>query len=103
MLAPLATTPAAAQGRSGRNLRSGVSFDKIPPGKQDEWLELYLKWHRPIMEYQIENGVTIGPTVYANSGHSIEPDLAFMIEPPAAIRPISAVGMRVAVTVTPPV
>jgi len=96
MLAPLATTPAAAQALSGRNLpdkpRIGVSFYKTPPGKQDEWLELYLKWHRPIMEYQIEKGVTISSTVYANSGHSIEPDWDFMIvsfSPPAgSVKPL---------------
>jgi hypothetical protein len=45
-----------------------VSYYKTPPGKQDEWLALYLKWHRPIMDYQIQQGVTTSSTVYAMPG-----------------------------------
>jgi hypothetical protein len=91
-LAPaLAATPACAQAMSGRTLedrpRLSVSYYKTPPGKQDEWLELYLKWHRPIMELQIKEGVTISSTVYANSGHALAPAWDFMIiniSPPAS-------------------
>jgi len=87
---PLASGVASAQAMSGRQLpdreRLSVSYYKVPPGMQDEWLALYLKWHRPIMEYQIQKGVTTSSTVYANSGHMHEPSWDFMIiniSPPA--------------------
>ncbi|MBB5687520.1 hypothetical protein [Sphingobium boeckii] len=96
-LTPIAATSASAQALSGRSLpdrpRLGVSYYKTPPGKQDEWLALYLKWHRPIMEYQIKQGVTTSSTVYANSGHSIEPSWDFMIvsvsPPPSTVKPLT--------------
>jgi hypothetical protein len=81
--APMASSPASAQAMAGRQLPDrpvvGVDYYKAPPGKQDEWLALYLKWHRPIMEYQIQQGATLSSTVYANSSHSIEPSWDFMI------------------------
>jgi hypothetical protein len=77
------TAPAFGQAMSGRQLedrpRLSVSYYKTPPGKQDEWLALYLKWHRPIMDYQIQQGVTTSSTVYANAGHSLAPQWDFMI------------------------
>lgn len=85
------SAPLSAQAMSGRTLedrpRLSVSYYKTPPGKQDEWLALYIKWHRPIMEYQIKEGVTTSSTVYANSGHALAPQWDFMIiniSPPAA-------------------
>jgi len=82
-LPALSASPAFAQAMSGRELpdrpRVSVSYYKTPPGKQDEWLALYLKWHRPIMDYQIKEGVTTSSTVYANSGHSLAPQWDFMI------------------------
>lgn len=90
MAATFTPTTASAQAMSGRQLegkpRVSVGYYKTPPGKQDEWLDLYLKWHRPIMEYQIEQGVTLSSTVYANAGHALEPSWDFMIiniSPPA--------------------
>lgn len=90
-LPTIGATPAFAQAMSGRELadrpRVSVSYYKTPPGKQDEWLALYLKWHRPIMDYQIKAGVTTSSTVYANSGHSLAPQWDFMIinvSPPPA-------------------
>lgn len=65
---------AAAQAFSGRDLpdrpRVSVSYYKTLPGKQDEWLALYKKWHRPIMDYQIKEGLTLSSTVYAPTNHS---------------------------------
>lgn len=93
VLAPalMQAAPVHAQAMSGRQLedrpRLSVSYYKTPPGKQDEWLALYLKWHRPIMDYQIKNGATISSTVYANSGHALAPAWDFMIinvSPPAS-------------------
>lgn len=84
VLAPaVISTPAQAQAMSGRQLedrpRISVSYYKTPAGKQDEWLALYLKWHRPIMDYQIKNGATESSTIYANSGHALAPAWDFMI------------------------
>ncbi|MBX5460748.1 MAG: hypothetical protein IRZ28_06600 [Steroidobacteraceae bacterium] len=62
-----------AQAMSGRQIgtnRVSVSYYKTPPGKQDEWLALYKKYHRPIMDFQIQKGVTISSTLYAAGNHS---------------------------------
>lgn len=77
------SVPAAAQALNGRQLpdRPVVSagYYKTPPGKQDEWLQLYLKWHRPIMEHEIKEGTVISSTVYANSSHALAPQWDFVI------------------------
>lgn len=74
---------AAAQALSGRQLpdrpRVGVSYYKVPPGKQDEWLALYKKWHRPIMEAQIKAGTTASSVLYALSNHQIGSPYDFVI------------------------
>lgn len=62
-----------AQGQNGRGLgkqQVGVSYYKVPPGRQDEWLALYKKYHKPIMQYQIDKGVTISSTLYTAGNHS---------------------------------
>jgi hypothetical protein len=64
---------AQAQAMTGRELgtnRVSVDYYKAPPGRQDEWLALYKKYHRPIMDYQISKGVTISSTLYAPKSHS---------------------------------
>lgn len=86
------TGAANAQAMNGRQLPDRptveISYYKVQPGMQDEWIALYLKWHRPIMEEQIKAGVTISSTVYANASHAISPDYDFVIvnygAPPAA-------------------
>jgi hypothetical protein len=67
-----------------------VSYYKLPPGRQDEWLALYKKWHYPIMQYQKEHGQVISETVYTRAEHHISPswDIAIMIiAPPADKKP----------------
>jgi hypothetical protein len=64
---------ASAQAMAGRELgtnRVSVGYYKAPPGRQDEWLALYKKYHRPIMDFQISKGVTISSTLYAAKSHS---------------------------------
>jgi hypothetical protein len=64
---------AGAQAMAGRELgtnRVSVGYYKAPPGRQDEWLALYKKYHRPIMDFQISKGVTISSTLYAAKSHS---------------------------------
>ncbi len=80
---PFAASTAGAQAMNGRQLpdRSPVeiSYYLVEPGKQDEWVDLYLKWHRPIMEEQIKAGVILSSTLYANASHAIEPAYDFVI------------------------
>jgi len=69
----LNTADVNAQAMSGRNIgknRVSVSYYKTPPGRQDEWLALYKKYHRPIMDFQVQKGVTISTTLYAAGDHS---------------------------------
>lgn len=73
----------------GKNTVS-VDFYKVPPGKQDEWLALYKKFHYPIMQYQKEHGQVISETVYTRAVHELSPlwDFAIVIvAPPAEKRP----------------
>ncbi|MBD9367148.1 hypothetical protein [Xanthomonas sp. XNM01] len=74
---------AAAQALAGRQLpdqpRVGISYYKVAPGKQDEWLALYKKWHRPIMDAQIKAGTTTSSTVYALSSHQFSGNYDFVI------------------------
>jgi hypothetical protein len=62
-----------AQAMAGRDFgkyRVSVDYYKAPPGRQDEWLALYKKYHRPIMDFQIQKGVTISSTLYAPKSHA---------------------------------
>ncbi|HMA00322.1 MAG TPA: hypothetical protein VKP66_20460 [Steroidobacteraceae bacterium] len=69
----LACNRVLAQAMAGRQLgtnRVSVDYYKAPPGRQDEWLALYKKYHRPIMDFQISKGVTISSTLYAAKSHA---------------------------------
>ena len=63
-----------------------VSFYKLPPGRQDEWLALYKKYHYPIMQWEKEHGQVISETVYTRAAHHITPawDIAIVIISPPA-------------------
>jgi hypothetical protein len=67
-----------------------VDFYKVPPGKQDEWLALYKKYHYPIMQYQKAHGQVISETVYTRAIHQLSPSWDFaivIVAPPADKRP----------------
>lgn len=72
--ASLAFAPAAdAQAQNGRGdglNRVSVGYYKVPPGRHDEWLELYRTWHRPIMEENIRTGATISSRLYVAGNHA---------------------------------
>jgi hypothetical protein len=73
----------------GKNTVS-VDFYKVPPGKQDEWLALYKKYHFPIMQYQKAHGQVISETVYTRAIHQVSPSWDFaivIVAPPAEKRP----------------
>lgn len=77
------TIPAGGQAMNGRQMPDRptveISYYKIEPGRQDEWVALYLKWHRPMMDEQIKAGVTLSSTLYANASHAQAPDYDFVI------------------------
>lgn len=77
------TQSVMAQALAGRDLpdrpRVGISYYKVPPGKHDEWLQLYQKWHRPIMDAQIAHGTTISSTLYVLRSHQFNGDYDFVI------------------------
>ena len=78
-----------AQGQNGRGAGKqsvGVSYYKLPPGRQDEWLALYKKYHYPIMKYELEHGQVISEKIFASGSHSIQPswDIAIIVVSPAA-------------------
>jgi hypothetical protein len=73
----------------GKNVVS-VSFYKLPPGRQDEWLALYKKYHLPIMKYEKEHGQVISETIYTRAAHHVSPswDIAIVfVAPPPGKRP----------------
>lgn len=74
---------AAAQALAGRDLpdrpRVGIGYYKVPPGQHDEWLQLYQKWHRPIMDAQIANGTTTSSTLYVLRSHTFGGNYDFVI------------------------
>ncbi len=64
---------ASAQAQNGRGdglNRVSVGYYKVPPGRHDEWLELYQRWHRPIMEWNIQNGLTLSSRLYVAGNHA---------------------------------
>ncbi len=86
-LAVLASLPGRGQGNNGAGAGKStvhVDFYRLPPGRQDEWLLLYKKWHFPIMKYQKEHGQVISETVYTRAVHELSPnwDIAIMIIAP---------------------
>lgn len=56
-----------------------VSYYKVPPGKQDEWLALYRKYHYPIMKAQLEKGQVLSEQLFTRKLHQVSPDWDFMI------------------------
>jgi len=78
----LHSVPAQAQAMSGRDIGQNhvhVAYYRVPPGRQDEWLALYKKYHKPIVDFQIQKGVTITSTVYAPKFHEGEKAWDFVI------------------------
>jgi hypothetical protein len=93
LVVSLASASAFAQASNGAGAGKpvvSVSYYKLPPGRQDEWLALYKKYHLPIMQYEKEHGQVISETVYTRAAHHISPawDIAIVIvTPPPEKRP----------------
>lgn len=78
----LAAQPARAQAMAGRDLGQNqihVAYYRTPPGRQDEWLALYKKYHKPIMDLEIKEGLVLSDTVYAPRYHQGEGAWDFII------------------------
>ncbi len=74
------TSTANAQGNNGRGKCMepfGISFYLVKGGYEDEWLELYMKWHYPLMEYGLEQGTVLEHKLMVPDGHSQEPQWTF--------------------------
>ena len=47
-----------------------IGYYKVPPGRHDEWLALYKRWHRPIIEENLRTGATLSSRLYAAGNHA---------------------------------
>lgn len=97
MVSP-AGKPAHAQAMAGRDLgvdRVHVAYYKTPPGRQDEWLALYKKYHKPIMDLEIREGLVISDTVYAPRYHDGEKSWDFII---ITVTPAEGQGPKLNIT-----
>jgi hypothetical protein len=56
-----------------------ASFYRIAPGHLDEWLTLYKKYHYPIMQYEIKQGLVKSETMYKRSVHELSPAWDFFV------------------------
>jgi len=56
-----------------------ASFYRIAPGHLDEWLALYKKYHYPIMQYEIKQGLVKSETMYKRSVHELSPAWDFFV------------------------
>lgn len=79
-LAMFLTSNASAQGNNGRGKCMqpfGISFYLVKGGYEDEWLELYMKWHYPLMVYGLEHGTVSEHKLMVPAGHAQEPEWTF--------------------------
>jgi hypothetical protein len=56
-----------------------VAYYKTPPGRQDEWLALYKKYHYPIMQYEIKQGLVKSETMYKRGIHELSPNWDYFV------------------------
>jgi len=90
----LCLSPSVAFGQANNGAGEGkpevhVSYYKLPPGRQDEWLALYKKYHYPIVQHMIAGGQVTSETIYTRAIHELSPgwDIAIvLVFPPAAQR-----------------
>ena len=79
-LAFVLTTVVNAQGNNGRGKCMqpfGISFYAVKGGYEDEWLELYMKWHYPLMQYAMDKGTLLQHKLFVPDGHSLEGQWTF--------------------------
>ncbi len=72
---------AFGQGQNGRGAcldNYMMSYYKVKQGYYDEWMELFKRWHLPVIEYDIEARGLADYKFFAASGHALDPDFDFM-------------------------
>jgi hypothetical protein len=57
----------------------GISFYSVKGGYEDEWLELYMQWHYPLMEYALEHGTLLEHKLFVPAVHGIEAQWTFAV------------------------
>jgi hypothetical protein len=57
---------------------TNASFYHIAQGHQEEWLALYKKYHYPIMQYEIKQGLVKSETMYKRGVHELSPAWDFV-------------------------
>jgi len=65
-------------GYSGGPVTSAAYY-RIAPGHLDEWLALYKKYHYPIMQYEIKQGLVKSETMYKRGVHELSPAWDFFV------------------------
>ena len=71
----VSTGEALAQGNNGRGKCMepfGISFYTVKPGFEDEWLDLYMEWHYPLLEYALDEGTLLEHKLFVPDGHGLE-------------------------------
>ena len=66
------TSIVQAQGNNGRGKCMqpfGISFYKMMAGQEDEWLELFMEWHYPILEYSLRHNTLAEFKLNVPDGH----------------------------------
>jgi hypothetical protein len=80
--------PSYSQGGNGRGAcmaKYYISYYKIEPGKYDEWLSLFKRWHVPIMKHDMDLDL-FDFKFFGAGSHAVDPDwdfAAMYIEPAA--------------------
>ena len=69
----------AMEGRGDGFDRVHIAYYKTAPGRQDEWLAAYKKYHKPIMDYEIKKGVVLSNTMYVPKYHDGKGSWDFVI------------------------
>src|SRR5580704_7182646 len=75
---PIAAHAQTPTGYSGGPV-TNANFYHIVPGHQDEWLALYKKYHYPIMQYEIKQGLVKSETMYKRGIHELSPAWDFFV------------------------
>ena len=76
--APKVTGAQTPTGYSGGPV-TNASFYRITPGHMDEWLALYKKYHYPIMQYEIKQGLVKSETMYKRGIHELSPNWDYFV------------------------
>lgn len=82
-LSSFSSVAAFAQANNGAGegkQRVSVSFYRVPPGRQDEWLALYKKVHSRIIQWEKDQGQILSSTIYRRAAHHLSPawDIAIL-------------------------